>query len=1044
MKKFLFILASAILSLGVSAYAQTINVKGVITDATNGESVPAASVLIKGTTTGVVADFDGNFSISAPTNATLVISSIGFVSQEVPVGGRSTLNISLAPDSELLEDVLVVAYGTAKKSSYSGSAAMVRSDELIKTPVSSVEQALQGKVAGLQITTASGQPGASTSFRIRGAGSLNASNEPLYVIDGVATTSADYSQLAYDAHSTSSIISSINPQDIESITVLKDAAAASLYGSRAANGVVIITTKSGQKGSGKINFSAQAGISEVPRNYELMHSGDYYAKIFNSYLAQGNDVATANQLAQGLITWNPFNNPQPMDASGNIVPGASVVVDTDWQDLVFKRGSTQDYNLSFSGGNDNTTYFVSGGYFDQDGSTPAAHFSRYSGKVTVDSQVKPWFKAGGNAIFSYSLQNTEMSSSAGASPMYNALQFPNGVPAYIVDGNGKYILDANGERQYNWMNGVSKDVNPLALPLMNIRDTDTYRVFASLYAEIEFMKGLTLKTVFSPDYVSLYETLYWNKYHGDGPAYNGRGQKYQTHDLMYTSTTTLNFNRQFNDVHNLSAMLGYEFWQSNRDYFNGTKSNYAFDFMTELAGASNLQELNSYSTFAALKSYIAHAEYNYAEKYFASASFRRDGSSVFGADNKWGNFFSVGASWRISEEDFMQDIDWISSLKLRTSYGTSGNNAGLDRYQSLGLWVSDAEFQYGNNSGLGHTQMSNPELGWEKQKMFNVGLDFGLFNEKITGSIEYFNKKSDDLLYNMPLPATIGVGSVWDVGVFLMMNAAKTMNQGVELALNADVISTKDFNWNLGFNFSYNADKILDLAGDDDIPLADTKKIWKVGHSQYEFYMPTWAGVDAKTGDPLWKSGNTVTNDYNSADYDMQGRATPWGFGSLTNNFSWKGFDFSFMFYYNLGGKVYDSLYATIMHDGNDSGKNLHVDALNAWTPTNTNTDVPIYKNGNDNQSNSPSTRFLYDATYLKLKNVSLSYTLPKSALMWSKGVLSNVRVFANAENLFTVFKDKGYKGYDDIDIFGVGGYDAYANYIPLSRAYTFGVNITF
>ncbi len=513
--------------------------------------------------------------------------------------------------------------------------------------------------------------------------------------------------------------------------------------------------------------------------------------------------------------------------------------------------------------------------------------------------------------------------------------------------------------------------------------------------------------------------------------------------MMFTSTTTLNFARTFAENHNFSAMAGYEFWKSKRNYFNGVKTDFAFDFMTELAGASSFQSMTSYFTEAALISYLGHAEYNFAEKYFLSGSFRRDGSSVFGADRKFGNFFSVGASWRMKQEGFLQGVDWISDLKLRASYGTSGNDAGIGRYQSLGLWIADSSYQYGNVSGLGHESFSNPDLGWEKQRMLNVGLDFGFFKNRLTGSIEVFDKTSDDLLYEYPLPASHGVGNYYDQVSSVMMNLAKVRNRGLEFVLNGTPVQNNDFSWDISFNYSYNADEILDLAGDDDITMSDTKKIWKIGHSQYEFYLPTWAGVDPANGNPLWKQGNGTTSVYSDADYDMQGRATPWGFGSLTNNFNWKGLNFSFMLYYNLGGKFYDAIYAGMMHEGNDSGKNLHKDALNAWTPSNTNTNVPKYTNSNDNQSNSPSTRFLYDATYFKLKNVSLSYSLPKSVTS-KLGIIDGLRVYVNADNLFTVFKDKGYKGYDDIDIFGVGGYDAYPYYVPISKTYTMGVNITF
>ena len=1032
-----------LITVCASLNAQNITVRGTVTDASNGDPVPGASVIISGTTNGVVTDVSGNYSIAAPSDGVLIFSSIGYETMQVPIRSNRTLNVELTPSSEFLDETIVVAYGTAKKSSYSGSASMVRSEELAQKPVASVEQALQGKVAGLQVTSASGQPGAATTFRIRGTGTLNASADPLYVIDGVATTNTSYSYNADYTSATSSILSTINPQDIESITVLKDAAAASLYGSRAANGVVIITTKSGKAGNGHVNFNAQYGISSVPRKYDVMNSAEYYKTVFNSYMESGNGADWANAQTQGLLTWNPYNNPTPLDANGNVVNGAKIVIDTEWQDEVMKTGYSQDYSLSYSGGNDKLSYFFSGGYFDQTGTTPSASYTRYSGKATVDAQVKPWLKAGANAIFSYSLQNNEVGSSAGASPLFNAAQFPNAVPVYIVDNNGNYVLDAAGEKQYNWTNPASKDFNPVGLPTMDTNKAETYRLLASFFTEIRFADGLTARTVFSPDFVSVYDTSYWNKYHGNGPAYNGRGTKNQTYDMMYTSTTTLNYAKTFGEKHNFTAMAGYEFWKSKRNYFNGTKTDFAFDFMTELAGASNFQAMTSYFTEAALISYLGHAEYNYAEKYFLSGSFRRDGSSVFGSDRKFGNFFSVGASWRLKQEDFLQGVDWISDLKLRASYGTSGNDAGIGRYQSLGLWIADSSYQYGNSSGLGHESFSNPDLGWEKQKMFNIGLDFGFFKNRLTGSIEVFDKTSDDLLYEYPLPASHGVGNFYDQVSSVMMNLAKVQNRGLEFVLNGTPVQNGDFTWDINFNYSYNADKIVDLAGDDDIVMSDTKKIWKVGESQYEFYMPTWMGVDPANGNPLWKQGNGTTSVYSDADYEMQGRATPWGFGSLTNNFNWKGLGFSFMFYYNLGGKFYDAIYAGMMHEGNDSGKNMHKDALNAWTPSNTNTNVPKYTNSNDNQSNSPSTRFLYDATYLKLKNVNLSYSLPKNVTR-KLGIIDGLRVYVNADNLFTVFKDKDYRGYDDIDIFGVGGYDAYPYYVPISRTYTMGVNITF
>ena len=1022
---------------------QEIQVRGIITDDSTGEPVPFASIQIKGTSIGTTSDELGNYSIMVPSHGLLIFSSIGYESMEIAVNNRAIINQNLSPDVVSLENVLVVAYGTAKKESYSGSATLLKSDAILENPTASFEQALQGKVSGMQVVTASGQPGASTSFRIRGSGSLNASNEPLYVIDGVATTSTAYSMIAEDASSTSSILSSINPQDIESITVLKDAAAASLYGSRAANGVVIITTKSGKKGEGKFNINAQVGVSAVPKRMNLMNSAEYYETVFRSYYSdrqsQGfspSDAATwANAQTQGLITFNPYSVAQPYDANGNLVSGAKIIVDTDWQKEVLTPGITQDYNGSFSGGTEKMSYFFSGGFYDQKGTSPSARYTRYSGKANISAQIKPWLRAGMNTTFSLSNQNTEVAGGAGASPLYNALYFPSGVPIYLTDASGKLILDENGEKQFNWLNPVSKDFNPLAIPYMDINKTKTYRLLASMFLEIKFMEGLKLKTTFSPDYVNLYEIKFWNKNHGNGPAYGGRSERHQTHDMMITSTTTLDFNRRFgNDKHGVAAMIGFEAWQSTYEYALAQGTNFAFDFMNELVASTSPLSPSSWTSKEVLLSYIARAEYDYDNRYYISGSFRRDGSSVFGTDNKWGNFFSVGATWRIDNESFIKDAKWIDALKLRASYGTSGNNLGVKRYQSLGVWSAGAAYNYGTYAGFAHTQFANPDLGWEKQAMFNVGIDYEFLDHRLYGSIEYYNKTSKDLLYLFPLPSSHGITSV-------MKNLAKVSNNGFEFEIGAEVIRKNDFTWNLSFNLSASKDKILDLAGNDDVVMSETKKIWKIGYSQYEFYMPTWMGVDKTNGKPLWKKGDGTTSEYGQADYDLQGRATPSAYGGFQNTFAWKGLSLSFMLYYSIGGKVYDSIYASVMHEGGEAGKNMHRDDLNAWTPTNTDSNIPAVINAGTLMTNSESTRFLYDATYIKLKNLNLSYNFPKK-IFGNQNIISGAKIYFNADNLLTWFKDD-WKGYDDIDIYGVGGYNDLIS-MPLSRTFTFGVNLTF
>ena len=1036
-RKLTLMLALLFVWTGV-AWSQGVTVKGVVTSEEDGLPIVGASVLVKGTTQGTITDVDGNFMISGvkADSKTLIVSFVGMKSKEVAIK-KGELKIVMKSDAEVLDEVMVVAYGTVKKSAFTGSATVVDQDK-IKSPAVSFDKSLAGQVSGVQVMSNSGQPGSGTSFRIRGSGSLKASNEPLYVIDGVATTSTEYSSIAEENESSSNILSSINPNDIESITVLKDAAAAALYGSRAANGVVVITTKSGKEGKARVNFNAQFSWSKLGKAYDMMSSADMYKMIYQGYRAKGETMEEANASAQGALTHNPYNVENPLDENGNVVDGAKLVVDTDWQKEVFRTAPSQDYNMNVSGKNDKTNYFFSIGYTKQGGITPASDFKRYSAKANINTKVNRWFNAGLNVTFSHSIQNTTVESSAGASPLYNALSFPNAVPVYIVDNEGNPVLDDNGNKQYNFTNPVSRDFNPLAIPLMDVNRSKFYRLLASGYAEITFFKGFFFKTVFSPDYVSTDEHRYWNKEHGNGPTYNGRLDKYHHVDLMYTSTNTFNYTNIFKDVHSLNVMAGMEYWQSTYETLYAGGRGLLGD-MQELAGASGSFSPSSDTTKETLISYFGRAEYAYKDKYNFSASLRADGSSIFGADTKWGTFWSLGASWRINQEDFLKDIEWIDNLKLRLSYGTSGNKSGLARYASLGLWTTSADYLYGSNIGVGHDQLVNALLGWEKQGMFNVGVDFSFWN-RFYGSVDFFNKTSDGLLYDVPLALQNGLSSI-------TMNAAKTSNTGFEIVLGANILRGP-LVWNMDLNASFIKDKIKDLNGENDVRMTDYQKIWSVGGSQYEFYMPTWAGVDPDNGNPLWYKVNddgtrTTTSVYSEATYERQGRSTPLAYGGFINTFSYKNFDLTIQLNYSLGGKIYDNIYAGMMHDGATTAQNMHVDALEAWTTPGQQTNVPKYAINNATNSASLSSRFLYDATNVKLKTITLSYTLPKNLGVFSK-VISGAKLWVSADNLCTWFADKGYKGYDDIDIYGVQGYKTYPYSFPTPRTFSIGANLTF
>jgi len=1035
MKKKLLLLTT-FLFIGIGLAMAQKKVTGVVISSEDNEPIVGASVLVKGTTVGTITDLNGKFSLpNVPNSArTVVVSYIGMKTQELEI--KPSLKIILSSDAKQLDEVMVVAYGTVKKSAFTGSATVVNADQM-KTPAASFDKGLAGQVAGVQVVSQSGQPGSGTSFRIRGAGSLSASNEPLIVIDGVATTNENYSQVAYDNDSSSNLLASLNPNDIESITVLKDAAAAALYGSRAANGVVVITTKSGKAGKTKVSFDAKYTSTSLAGKYDLMNSSEYYKQLFNGYLAAGNSVEKANSLTQGQITHNPYNVDNPLDANGNVVGGAKIVVDTDWQKETFKAADTEDYSLGVSGGNEKSSYFFSVGYLNQNGISPNSNYKRYSGKANIQTQANSWLKLGLNTTFAYSIQNTTVAGGAGASPMFNAVQFPSGVPVYVVDNDGNYVLDANGKKQYNYTNPVSIDFNPCASPYDDVHRSKLYRFLASAFAEVKFFDGLTFKTVFAPDFIYSPEHRYWNKYHGNGPAYNGRLDKYSTTDLMYTSTNTFNYTKTFSDLHHINVMAGMEYWQSSYEYLYAAGKNILGD-MQELAAASDFLSPNSNTTKETLISYFGRAEYAYSDKYNASFSLRTDGSSVFGDNTKWGTFWSAGLSWRLKQENFLKDVEWLDQLKARFSYGTSGNKAGIGRYASKGLWTVDADYKYNGSAGSILTQLANKDLSWESQKMLNVGVDFGFFNS-IFGSIDYFHKISDGLLYNYPLSTENGLATV-------TMNAAKTANYGFEFVLGANLFKKSPVKWTTELNASIIKDKIKDLYGDDNVPQTTYAKIWSVGGSQYEFWMPTWAGVDPATGSPLWykvdaNGTRTTTSTYSQATYERQGRSTPTLYGGWHNTLNYKNFDLSIQINYTFGGKVYDGIYSTIMHDGSTSGVNLHRDALSAWTTAGQNTDVPKYSINNASKSSSLSSRFLYDATNIRLKNITLSYTLPNNLGAFSK-IVSGCKIYASGDNLLTWFSDD-WKGYDDIDIFGVQGYSQYPS-CPTGRSWSLGINLTF
>jgi TonB-linked SusC/RagA family outer membrane protein len=1047
MRRFLTLLVAFVVFGASSALAQTKQISGKVVSAEDNLPVPGVNVLVKeAPNVGTITDVNGNYTLkNIPANGkTLIFRFVGFKSVEVSISGP-TADVILKSDSKQIDEVMVVAYGSAKKSSFTGSATQVKADKLEKTPVSSFDKALQGATSGLQVMSSSGQPGSGTSVRIRGVGSLSADSSPLYVIDGVAVMSGNMSQMSTSTSGTSTnILSSINPNDIESFTVLKDASAASLYGSRAANGVVIITTKSGKKDQGKINFKYQHSISTLPSGgYNLMSSDQLYKHYWNAYFS-GDPAADRNAAAiaanasttKVFSGWNPYNTKNPIDALGNVVSGANRVINTDWKDVVFRTATTDEYDLSFSGGKDNLSYFASGGYMKQEGLSIASDFERYSARCNVQNKLKEYITFGMNNTMSYSIQNTPVGAGQGASPMRSATLFPNIIPLYNVDTNGNLILNENGNSEYNWLNPIAKDMNPAGLASKDIYETQTYRALPSAWIELEFLKDLKFKTQGTADYIALNETSYYNPNHGNGASVSGRGTKYNSTDLILTLTNTLSYNLTPYPLHHVNAMIGQEVTKDKYSLTNAEKTGYPFEGMTELDNGSKPEKAGSFKSEENMISYISRLNYDFNDKYYLSLSLRKDGSSKFGSDYKYGTFWSVGGSWRVTSEEFMKSMPWVNSLKIRGSYGTSGNNSGITSYQSKGLLALG--YNYGGISGMSHDQLANDKLSWESNKNINIALEYKIF-DRITGTVEFYDRRSEDLLLKQNLPLSFGFENI-------TTNLASMKNSGVEFEVSSTNLVKNDFTWVTDFNISFNKNEITKLP--NGLPMIQGSKLWKEGNSLNEFYIQEWAGVDPADGRGMWYmdvvdaagkvTGRTTTKEYPKATKYEQGSALPKFFGSLTNTFSYKGLDLSFFFYYSVGGKVYDDVESELMSDGCNMGQQMITDALNSWTPENRNTDVPKFVPNSTLSSNGMSTRFLHNASYVKLKNISLSYTVKSKYMKLLK--LNNARVYVSGENLWTC-NSKEFKGYD-IELGGFTGVTSHT--IPMAKTFLFGVQLSF
>jgi TonB-linked SusC/RagA family outer membrane protein len=992
-----------LLFFGATIDAQNRVITGTITDQ-NAVPVPNASVLAKGTKLGVATDVNGKFSITIPSSVnTLEISSVNFVTKEVDVSSANTIAISLQPSTGNLSEVVVVAYGSQKKMNVTGSVSTIKGADIADKPFTSIDKALQGLAPGVQSTSASGAPGSATNVRIRGIGSINASAAPLWVIDGVIATVGDLTSTT----TTANALSGLNPDDIESITVLKDAAATSIYGSRAANGVILVTTKKGKAGKTILNIAAEAGANNIA--------------YFNNNNKSLNSVQTQPLLRESVINAGIASNNDEADKFITQylgIPADYTKTNTDWYDVVTQTGDQSQFNLSLTGGNDKTQFYTSAGLFNQGGTVIASEFKRYNGgfSLTHKPNDKITFTTGING--SYSKQHTPTNSGAFSNPVIASYFLVPWFTPYNKDGSIRYG-DNDPDGQFPTGGGP---FNPVAIAAFDKNTAKQINFRGYVSGEYNIIPSLKFTSRYSAEFLTIAEDLYQNPIYGDGQANGGLGIATNRRVFDWTWTNLLDYRHALNTEKDFyfDVMGGYE-----SQYY----SNYLLTTTGQVfPGLLNLQYLSVAATPTAAYSlpdenatisYLSNVILNYKDRYVLTGSYRRDGSSVFGANNRWGNFYSVGGTWNATQEAFLQNSNLISLLKLRASYGQNGNSLGFGEYQAIATYGFG--FTYQSQVGSAPENVGDSNLTWEKNKIADAGIDFGLLKNRITGSFDYYNRTTSGLLIAVPFSGTSGVPSQ-------LFNVGSIRNTGYEIALEGKPFVTKNFTWDIGFNLAHNTNKVIDLYRGYPIPNGSIFDI-TVGHDVQEFYMPLWAGVDPANGDPLWYTDAThskTTNNINDAPYELTRKsASPSYFGSLTNTFTYKGVSLSAQFYYNYGNYIYDNWDTYAMSDGAYLGfLNQFTSQLNRWQKPGDKTDIPKPVFGGNKSSNSVSTRYLYNGSYIRLRDIQLTYNFSKSLLQ--KINISTAQIYIRGSNLFTIVKDKslpldpetGIQSVNDFDVF--------------------------
>ena len=965
------------------ATAQNRQISGTVSDA-NGHPVAGATVIVDGTSLGTTTNTAGEYTLSAPVNGTLVVTFVGFEPQQLPIAGKTRINVTMKEDAQAIDDVIVVAFGTAKKEAFTGSAAVIKSDEIAKVQTSNVATALVGRVAGVQTSSTSGDLGKTPSIRVRGFGSINAGKEPLWIVDG----------MPYEGD-----LNNLNTNDIESMTVLKDAASNALYGARGANGVIMVTTKKAKSGDAVVTIDAKWGVnSKALEEYDVITSpAQYYETHFKAlygYYAQTNPAAKAYALASSGLTsngtgglgYNVYTVPEGqalIGTNGKLNPNATLgrkiiyngqeywLTPDDWIDEAYQSAFRQEYNVNISGATERSSFYASLGYLDNTGIIKSSALERYTARLKADYQAKKWLKVGGNMSYAHFSNSNGNSNEGSASSTANifafSAQMPPIYPVYIRDGSGRIMVDDNGYQMYDYGDkgnaGLPRPLLPGANGLqtswLNKKKAEGNAFSGSGFVDISLYKGLKLTVNGSTNIDETRTTYLNNQYYGQFAEAGGTISKYHTRDIAYNLQQILNYNETFGK-HNVGLMVGHEYYQKKYYYLSGTKSK-LFSYDNEELGGAVVDGAGAHSYIDDYNSegYFMRAQYDYAGRYFVSGSYRRDASSRFHPDHRWGNFWSLGAAWIINRESWF-NASWVNMLKVKASYGSQGNDNLGSKAESYYRYTDYREIL---SSGDGVTsvlyQKGNPDITWETNANLNVGVEFGLWDNRLSGSIDVFNRKTTDMLFELATPIESGYTTIFT-------NIGDMVNRGLEIELNADLIRTKNLVWDFSLNMTHYKNKVTHLPEQfKNNTTADGKHVgrWQdtkfltEGESVFSFYVPTYAGVDPETGKSLWYTYKTddagnkeriKTSDYSVASQEgreMHGDALPDVYGGFGTSLRFYGVDFSIGFTYQLGGQVLDQGYRFYMNSpaGTSTGNNYHHDLLNSWTPENSGSNIPRF-----------------------------------------------------------------------------------------------------